>query len=246
MSKNSNLTRAKKAKNDEFYTQSEDVEAELMHYKKHFKGQVVYCNCDDPTSSAFWKYFYRQFGILGLKKLISTHYEMNGSSSYALIYEGGHDNSDDFSEGTVKVSLQGNGDFRSEECIEYLKLADIVVTNEPWSLTREYIRQLFEYDKKFLIIVNKNAITYKEVFPLLMNRQMWIGESKPQVFDTPGGKTKKVAGLARWFTNLSLNKPTDQTFLWKHFDQDENPAYDNYAAFEVSKVKDIPVWGFVY
>lgn len=241
MAKNSNLTRAKNAKNDEFYTQASDIENELKYYKPHFNGKVVYCNCDDPTSSQFWRYFYRSFKYLGLKKLISTHYNMDGSSSYALIYEGGHDNADDFDEGVTKVDLKGNGDFRSPECVEYLKQSDVVVTNEPWSLTREYIKQLFDYQKQFLIIVNKNAITYKEVFPLLMSRQMWIGANKPQVFDTPNGKTKKVAGLARWFTNMSLNKSTDQTVLWKKFNQDDYPAYDNYAAFEVSKVADIPV-----
>lgn len=241
MAKNSNLTRAKNAKNDEFYTQASDIENELKYYKPHFNGKVVYCNCDDPTSSQFWRYFYRSFKYLGLKKLISTHYNMDGSSSYALIYEGGHDNADDFDEGVTKVDLKGNGDFRSDECVEYLKQSDVVVTNEPWSLTREYIKQLFDYQKQFLIIVNKNAITYKEVFPLLMSRQMWIGANKPQVFDTPNGKTKKVAGLARWFTNMSLNKSTDQTVLWKKFNQDDYPAYDNYAAFEVSKVADIPV-----
>lgn len=237
---NSNLNAAKKAKNDEFYTQSSDIEEELRHYTKHFKDKVVYCNCDDPTWSNFWHYFYRSFGYLGLKKLISTHYEMDGSSSYALIYTGGHDNADDFNEGVTKVPLKGNGDFRSDECVEYLKQSDIVVTNEPWSLTREYIKQLMNYNKKFLIIVNKNAITYKEVFPLLMNRQMWIGASQPQIFDTPDGKTKKVAGLARWFTNLSLRKSTDQMVIWKQFDQNEYPLYDTYPAFEVSKVVNIP------
>lgn len=181
MAKNSNLTRAKNAKNDEFYTQASDIENELKYYKPHFKDKVVYCNCDDPTSSQFWRYFYRSFKYLGLKKLISTHYNMDGSSSYALIYEGGHDNADNFDEGVVKVPLKGNGDFRSDECVEYLKQSDVVVTNEPWSLTREYIKQLFDYQKQFLIIVNKNAITYKEVFPLLMSRQMWIGANKPQV-----------------------------------------------------------------
>lgn len=241
MAKNSNLTRAKNVKNDEFYTQSADIENELKYYRPHFKNKIVYCNCDDPTTSNFWRYFYRSFEFLGLKKLISTHYNMDGSSSYALIYEGGHDNADGFDEGVTKVNLKGNGDFRSDECVEYLKQSDVVVTNEPWSLTREYIKQLFDYQKQFLIIVNKNAITYKEVFPLLMSRQMWIGANKPQVFDTPNGKTKKVAGLARWFTNMSLNKSTDQTVLWKKFNQDDYPAYDNYAAFEVSKVADIPV-----
>lgn len=145
MAKNSNLTRAKNAKNDEFYTQASDIENELKYYKSHFKGKVVYCNCDDPTSSQFWHYFYRSFKYLGLKKLISTHYNMDGSSSYALIYKGGHDNAENFNEGVVKVPLKSNGDFRSDECVEYLKQSDVVVTNEPWSLTREYIKQLFDY-----------------------------------------------------------------------------------------------------
>ena len=165
---------------------------------------------------------------------------MDGSSSYALIYEGGYDNADNFDEGVTKVSLKGDGDFRSPECVEYLKQSDIVVTNPPFSLAREYVKQLMDYHKKFLIIGNKNWITYKELFPTLMNHQMWIGANKPQVFDTPNGKTKKVAGLARWFTNMSLNKSTDQTVVWKKFDQAEYPAYDNYAAFECSKVADIP------
>lgn len=234
------LVHAQKAKNDEFYTQSSDIEEELRHYTKHFKDKVVYCNCDDPTWSNFWHYFYRSFGYLGLKKLISTHYEMDGSSSYALIYEGGHDNADDFNEGVTKVPLKGDGDFRSDECIEYLKESDIVVTNPPFSLAREYVKQLMDNKKDFLIIGNKNWITYKEVFPLLMNRKMWIGASQPQIFDTPDGKTKKVAGLTRWFTNLSLQKSTDQMVIWKSFDQKEYPAYDNYAAFECSKVVNIP------
>lgn len=237
---NSNLNAAKKAKNDEFYTQSSDIEEELRHYTKHFKDKVVYCNCDDPTWSNFWHYFYRSFGYLGLKKLISTHYDMDGSSSYALIYEGGYDNADDFNEGVTKVPLKGDGDFRSDECIEYLKESDIVVTNPPFSLAREYVKQLMDNKKDFLIIGNKNWITYKEVFPLLMNRKMWIGASQPQIFDTPDGKTKKVAGLTRWFTNLSLQKSTDQMVIWKSFDQKEYPAYDNYAAFECSKVVNIP------
>ena len=237
---NSSLNAAKIAKNDEFYTQSADIENELRHYTKHFKNKVVYCNCDDPTWSNFWHYFYRSFGYLGLKKLISTHYEMDGSSSYALIYEGGHDNAENFDEGVIKVPLKGDGDFRSDECIEYLKQADIVVTNPPFSLAREYIKQLMDYKKKFLIIGNKNWVNYMEVFPLIMYHKVWIGESKPQVFNTPNGKTKKVAGLTRWFTNLPLQKSTDQMVIWKSFDQKENPAYDNYAVFEVSKVVDIP------
>lgn len=240
MAKNSNLTRAKNAKNDEFYTQASDIENELKYYKPHFKDKVVYCNCDDPTSSQFWRYFYRSFKYLGLKKLISTHYNMDGSSSYALIYEGGHDNADNFDEGVVKVPLKGNGDFRSDECVEYLKQSDVVVTNPPFSLARVYVKQLMGFNKDFLIVGNKNWITYKEIFPLLMNRQMWIGQNSVKQFQQPDGSIKKFGNVG-WFTNMSLNKSTDQTVLWKKFNQDDYPAYDNYAAFEVSKVADIPV-----
>lgn len=240
MAKNSNLTRAKNAKNDEFYTQASDIENELKYYKLHFNGKVVYCNCDDPTSSQFWRYFYRSFKYLGLKKLISTHYNMDGSSSYALIYEGGHDNADSFAEGVTKVDLKGNGDFRSDECVEYLKQSDVVVTNPPFSLARVYVKQLMDFNKDFLIVGNKNWITYKEIFPLLMNRQMWIGQNNVKQFKQPDGSIKKFGNVG-WFTNMSLNKSTDQTVLWKKFNQDDYPAYDNYAAFEVSKVADIPV-----
>ena len=258
MAKNSNLTRAKNAKNDEFYTQSADIENELKYYRPHFKDKIVYLNCDDPTTSNFWRYFYRSFEFLGLKKLISTHYNMDGSSSYALIYEGGHDNADNFDEGVVKVLLKGNGDFRSDECIEYLKQSDVVVTNPMFSLFREYVALLMKYHKQFLIWGNQNAITYKEFFPLLMNRQVWIGNlaNKTCVFRIPDDYKKwdkketekhndghhyaKVPAITT-FTNMSLNKSTDQTVLWKKFNQDEYPAYDNYAAFEVSKVADIPV-----
>lgn len=236
---NINLNAAKKAKNDEFYTQSSDIEDELRHYAKHFKNKIVYCNCDDPTWSNFWHYFYRSFGYLGLKKLISTHYEMDNKPSYALIYEGDHDNADDFNEGVTKVPLKGNGDFRSDECIKYLKESDVVVTNPPFSLAREYVKQLMDNKKDFLIIGNKNWITYKEIFPLLMNHKMWIGANNVKAFKQPDGSLKKFGNVG-WFTNLSLQKSTDQMVIWKSFNQKEYPAYDNYAAFEVSKVIDIP------
>lgn len=254
---NSNLNAAKKAKNDEFYTQSSDIEEELRHYTKHFKDKVVYCNCDDPTESNFWHYFYRSFDYLGLKKLISTHYEMDGSSSYALIYEGGHDNAENFDEGVTKVPLKDDGDFRSDECIEYLKQSDIVVTNPMFSLFREYVATLEKYNKKFIIWGNQNAITYKEFFPLLMNRKVWLGTiaNKTCVFRIPNNYKKwdkketesrndgfhyaKVPAISV-FTNLPVQKSTDQMVIWKSFDQKEYPAYDNYAAFECSKVVNIP------
>lgn len=257
MARNSTLAAAKVAKNDEFYTQSSDIEQELKHYRKHFKNQVVYCNCDDPIESNFWHYFYRSFGFLGLKKLISTHYEQDGKSSYALIYEGGHDNAPKFNEGVKWVPLKGNGDFRSEECINYLKQADIVVTNPMFSLFREYVATLMQYHKKFLIWGNQNAITYKEIFPLLMQRKVWIGaiSNKTCVFQIPDDYKKwdkketekrhdghhyaKVPAITT-FTNLSLNKSTDQMVVWKQFNENEYPVYNNYPAFEVSRVANIP------
>ena len=242
MSKNSNLTRAKKAKNDEFYTQATDIEKELKHYRDQFRGKVVYCNCDDPTYSEFWRYFHLNFHFFGMKELISTHYDRN-QSTYALFYRGGNGEADDadYDKYDEKIDLKQDGDFRSEESIELLKRSDMVVTNEPWSLTREYIAQLMKYHKKFLIIVNKNAITYKEIFPLLMQNKLWIGDNKPKAFNTPNGMTKKISGLARWFTNMPLRKSSDKMTLFKRFDIDEFPIYDNYAAFNVDKVANIPV-----
>lgn len=238
---NRHFAAAKRAKNDEFYTRLEDIEKELNEYDPAvFKDKVIFCNCDDPTHSNFWVFFHTNFNRLGLKKLICTHYNMDGSSSYAMTYDSKNPKDDiDFSKGT-KIPLKGDGDFRSDECIEYLKQADIVVTNPPFSLAREYVKQLMDNKKDFLIIGNKNWVNYMEVFPLIMYHKIWIGESQPQIFDTPNGKTKKVAGLTRWFTNLPLQKSTDQMVIWKSFDQKEYPAYDNYAAFEVSKVVDIP------
>ena len=239
---NRHLQAAEQAKNDEFYTQMSDIEKELNHYTKHFKDKVVYCNCDDPTKSNFWRYFYRRFGFLGLRKLISTHYEMDNKPSYALIYEGGHDNAENFDEGTTKVPLNGNGDFRSNECIAYLKQADIVVTNFPFSLAREYMKQLIDYNKKFLVIGHPTLITSKDVFPLIMHHKIWLGASHPNYFDTPNGK-KTVN--TNWFTNLPVQKSTeaqksDTIAILKSFDQKDYPAYDTYAAFECSKVVDIP------
>lgn len=240
--KNSNLTRAKKAKNDEFYTQASDVEKELKHYRQYFKNKVVYCNCDDPTYSEFWRYFHLNFHFLGLKELISTHYD-EGKPTYALFYRGGKSEQDDsnFDSYDEKKDLKQDGDFRSEESINLLKRCDIVVTNPPFSLYRDYVAQLMKYKKKFIIIGNKNSITYKEIFPLLMHDKMWVGASQPQIFDTPDGKTKKVAGLTRWFTNIQIDKSTDRVILFKHFDLADFPVYDNYAAFNVDKVVNIPV-----
>ena len=233
---NANLHKAKNAKNDEFYTLLTDVSKELMHYKSHFRGKVVFCNCDDPTWSAFWKYFHLNFAHLGLKKLISTHYDRT-QPTYKMEYEGGDDN--DIEVGVV-TPLEGNGDFRNAECIELLKEADIVVTNPPFSLFREYVAQLMEYKKKFLIIGNKNSITYKEFFPLLKDDKVWIGYESPSEFNTPEGTTKKINGLSRWFTNLDIKKRHEKLILWKNYTPEEYPHYDNYDAINVDKVSDIP------
>lgn len=247
MAKNDNLHKAKDAKNDEFYTRIEDVAEELRHYKKHFAGKVVFCNCDDPTWSAFWRYFHLNFAELGLKKLISTHYD-HTEPTYKMEYEGGDDN--DVEVG-VKTPLEGNGDFRSKECLDLLDECDIVVTNEPFSLFREYVSTLIQHGKKFLIIGNKNAITYKEFFPLLKENKVWIGYSSPSEFDTPNGMTKKINGLTRWFTNLDIQKRHEKLILWqRYYDDDGNPLpdaeerypnYDNYDAINVDRVADIPV-----
>lgn len=241
---NKHLQAAKQAKNDEFYTRLEDIEEELRHYTKHFKDKVVYCNCDDPTKSNFWRYFYSHFGFLGLRKLISTHYEMDNKPSYALIYEGGHDNAENFDEGATKVPLKGNGDFRSGECIAYLKQADIVVTNSPFSLAREYVKQLLDYNKKFLVIGHPTWMANnRDLFPLIMHHKVWLGVSHPHCFDTPNGK--KAAVNTYWFTNLPRQKSieaqkSETVAILKSFDQKAYPAYDDYGAFECSKVTDIP------
>ena len=237
MAGNSNLHRAKEAKNDEFYTQLSDVENELVHYREHFRGKTVFCNCDDPTWSAFWKYFHLNFGFLGLKRLISTHYDKE-QSTYMMEYLGGDDN--DVSVGT-KTPLKGNGDFRNEECLELLRQSDIVVTNPPFSLFREFVGTLMEYEKKFVVIGNKNAVTYKEMFPLLRSDEVWLGYYSPSEFGTPSGTTKKINGLSRWFTNLDIKKRHENLILYKHYSPEEYPKYDNYDAINVDKVSDIPL-----
>ena len=258
MAKNSNLHNAKTAKNDEFYTQLTDIEKELKHYKKHFEGKVVYCNCDDVRWSNFFKYFSMNFEHLGLKKLICTAYNENGQG---IVYEYNGDLNGnrivDDEEIEVKY-LEGNGDFRSAECIEILKQADIVVTNPPFSLFREYVAQLMEYGKQFLIIGNGNAISYKEIFPLIKDNKMWLGVTlftgKMPFFKVPDdyeinndrferradGLYKQVNSIA-WFTNLDHKKRHEELLLYKKYNEEEYPKYDNYDAIEVSKVTDIPM-----
>lgn len=234
-SANANLHKAKDAKNDEFYTQLTDVAKELMHYKTHFKDKIVLCNCDDPTWSAFWKYFHLNFAELGLKKLISTHYDKT-EPTYKMEYTGGDDNNIEVG---VKTPLEGNGDFRNQECLDLLDECDIVVTNPPFSLFREYVAVLMEHEKKFLIIGNKNAITYKEFFPLLKDDEVWIGCTNVKEFLQPDGSIKKFGNIG-WFTNLDVAKRHEKLILWKHYTPEEYPTYDNYDAINVDKVSEIP------
>lgn len=264
------LINARKAKNDEFYTQLTDIEKEVGHYKEYFKGKTVLCNCDDPKESNFFRYFALNFKYLGLKKLITTHFEAD-KPSYALIVD--RDINDDGKidlEDAVKIPLKQNyeqgdlfaqsdiksfsGDFRSPECIEFLKEADIICTNPPFSLFREYVAQLIEYDKKFLIIGNQNSITYKEIFKLIEKNKIWLGitmDSSNRWFSVPnhyeqyhkiedGIKYAFVAGVV-WFTNLPNKKRTEKIILYKTYVPNEYPKYDNFDAIEVSKVKDIPI-----
>ena len=240
--KNGNLHQAKKAKNDEFYTMLDDIKKEIIYYKDFFKGKVVYCNCDDARESNFFKYFSLNFEFLGLKKLISTGYKENGKG-VVLIYEGDKNGNRKVDDHEIQVSeLNGNGDFRSEECIEFLKQVDVVVTNPPFSLFREYVAQLMQYGKKFLIIGNKNAITYKEIFPHIKENKLWLGVTNPDEYKLPNGNiTQSVKGLCRWFTNIEHNKRNEELRLAKKYNPQDYPKYDNYDAIECSKVIDIPM-----
>ena len=262
MAANRNLHSAKSNKKDEFYTQLSDIENELRHYRDHFRGKVVYCNCDDPTVSNFYRYFQLNFQFLGLKKLITTCYK---SRQFNMFSQHGNEQAVgiEYTGGDAEVFyLKGDGDFRSAECIELLKQADIVVTNPPFSLFREYLPQLIKYEKKFVIIGNKNTITFKEVFPLINENQLWIGNtsmSKDLLFDVPkeyaqelvaikkeGSSYKIVDGVVKgrsqsiWFTNLDHKKRHEELILYKRYSPEEYPRYDNYDAIDVSKTKEIP------
>ena len=257
MSRNINLNAAKRAKNDEFYTQLSDIEKEMKHYRDHFKDKVIFCNCDDPKWSNFWYYFDSNFEYLGLKKLISTHFDPEKDVSYKLATYIG--------ESGIKITTEepiyGDedyppGDFRSNDCVELLKEADIVVTNPPFSLFGEYVAQLIKHNKKFLILGNQNAITYKETFPLLKDNKMWLGycngshEFKvPKDYSTgtlrideAGEKYAKLGNIC-WYTNLDLKKRHEDLILYKTYKGNEKdyPKYDNYDAINVNKVSEIPM-----
>lgn len=246
---------SKSQKQDEFYTQLPDIEKELKYYRQHFKGKVVFCNCDDPESSNFWVYFRENFSFLGLKKLISTHYE-EGKQSYKLELVGPwQENGMILFDNFVQSNLQGDGDFRSAECVEILKEADIVVTNPPFSLFREYMAQLMEYGKSFLILGNLNSATCKEVFPLVKANKVWLGcnsghvwfkvpqtyESKATDFslDEYGQKWRRMGNIG-WYTNLDHHKRHDEMILFRKYDPDQFPTYDGYEAINIDKTKDIP------
>lgn len=266
---NKNLKKAKAGKNDEFYTQLTDIEKELRHYKDHFKGKTVFCNCDDPRISNFFHYFSHKFEDLELKRLITTCYKnqerdlfSEHKSENAIWLEYNGDKNGDRVPNPEEIGihkLKGDGDFRSPESIELLMQADIVVTNPPFSLFREYVAQLIEHDKKFLIIGNQNNLTYKEIFNLVKENKIWTGVDNggtkwfkvPNHYDiqtetrikTVDGQKYFSMGSIYWFTNLYNRKRNVDIILYKNYYGNENeyPTYDNYDAIEVNKVANIPV-----
>ncbi|WP_278603064.1 adenine-specific methyltransferase EcoRI family protein [Alistipes indistinctus] len=261
---NNNLQKAKAGKKDEFYTQLSDIERELRHYREHFKNKVVYCNCDDPRVSNFFHYFSYNFERLGLKKLITTCYKnqnmdlfSQNDSEQAIYLEYTGDKNQNNVPDPAEIGihyLKGDGDFRSKECIELLKQADIVVTNPPFSLFREYVAQLVEYDKKFIIVGHQNAITYKEIFPLIRDNKIWLGYGFKggaghfinEHYENYATATDRKEGMIRvsgvhWFTNLEINKRHEDLILYKKYTPEEYPTYDNYDAIEVSKTNEIPM-----
>lgn len=255
---NTDLENAKRNKKDEFYTSLEDIEKEMVYYRDYFFGKTIFMNCDDPAWSNFWIYFEMNFDFLGIKKLISTHYVYDDSEeAYALIFE---QQSTTNKPKVTKIALKGDGDFRSEESISYLEEADIVITNPPFSLWREYVAQLMEYDKEFIILGNQNAITYKEIFPYFKENKLWYGPSissgdrefkVPDSYpleaagfrvDSDGNKYIRVKGV-RWFTNLEHDRRHEELILTEFYEGNEAnyPEYDNYNAIEVNVTKKIPM-----
>jgi hypothetical protein len=266
------LSDARIAKRDEFYTQLADIERELRHYRHHFPGKVLYCNADDPRTSNFFHYFSHNFERLGLKKLITTCYRSQQRDLFSqndsdraiyLEYEGDKSGNRVPDPDEIGVhELDGDGDFRSAECVALLKQSDIVVTNPPFSLFREFVAQLVEHDKKFLILGNKNAVTYAEIFPLIQADRLWIGNTPmgtEMLFDvkeefgrelvasgkdrkyTITGGVVKARSAACWFTNLDFEKRHEDLILYKRYSPEEYPTYDNYDAIEVARVEDIPM-----
>lgn len=261
---NKNLHQAKNNKKDEFYTQLSDIERELKYYKKHFKDKVVYCNCDDPRISNFFHYFSYNFEKLGLKKLIATCYKnqerdlfSKNNSEQAIYLEYNGDKNGNFVPDPEEIGikhLKGDGDFRSKESIDLLTQADIVVTNPPFSLFREYVAQLIEHDKKFVIVGHQNAITYKEIFKLIKENKLWLGYGFKggaghfinEHYEDYATATDRKEGMIRvsgvhWFTNLEINKRHEDLILYKSYNEEEYPTYENFNAINVNKTKDIPM-----
>lgn len=234
------LDSAKRVKNDEFYTRFDDIQLELNHYRDQFRGKIVYCNCDDPAESHFSDFFKLNFDYYGLKKLICTRY---AKSDLFLQFDNvrriGYKLEITGKDKCEKIDLVADGDFRSKECIELLKEADIVCTNPPFSLFREYIHQLMYYHKKFLIIGNINATTYQEVFPLIMNNKVWGGYTKPTQFINPSGKIEKL-GNVQWWTNLDVLKRHEELVLYETYSPEKYPRFDNYDGINVDKTTEIP------
>lgn len=262
-SKSANLAAARAAKEDEFYTQVADIERELLNYKKHFKGKVIYSNCDDPRVSGFVHYFSHNFEVLGLKNLVATCYKNtqpdlfsahDSEQAVKLVYSGDSDGSGRPDPSEFKVEfLEGDGDFRSKESIELLKSADIVITNPPFSLYREFISLMIQHGKKFILIGPQNAVTTKEIFPLMMSGQIWWGANSGSMkFRVPGDKEKdgleldadgnkyQSFGNICWYTNLDIQKRHEELILYKSYSPEAYPKYDNYDAIEVGSVAEIP------
>lgn len=238
---NTNLRKAAKVKNDEFYTQYEDIENEIMKYRKQFKDKIVYLPCDDPAEkkSEFWSFFVNNFDAFGLKKLIATHFDENGRAYKIWIdsdlnNDGWIDDAD-----ALQEDLEGDGDFRSEECVEILKECDIVCTNPPFSLFRELIDLIMTHNKEFLIIGNKNAYAYKEIFTLIKNNKIWTGYNAVHNFIQPDGNIKKFGNIG-WFTNLQSKKRNEELILTKTYNEIDFPYLDNYNAININQVVNIP------
>lgn len=239
---NSNLNTAKKAKNDEFYTRYDDIEAEVMKYRKYFRDKVVYLPCDDPVEkkSEFWSFFVNNFDAFGIKKLIATHYDEN-SKTYKIwidrdtTNDGYIDDSD-----ALQEDLTGNGDFRSPECIEILSECDIVCTNPPFSLMKEFLPLILRYNKQFLVIGPLNAITYKKIFPYVLEKRIWAGYNNVRHFKDPEGNDRTM-GNTFWYTNLPNRSLTDEIVLTKKYDSSKYDVFDERPdIININRVADIP------